>query len=253
MKRLVGPAFIAFLVGCSSNDTQCLVCPDEGSGGSPFGGAGGAPAGGASSGGASPGAGGASAGGSSAGGASSGGTSAGGTSAGGAASGGTAGASSGGSGGAPAELTLTSTVFHEGEQIPSSYRCDAPSPDLAWSGGPAALSYAIVFRDVTPGVSNGFLHWVLYDVPPATTSLAGDVAEGYSPATPAGAHQAPIWNGDLGFNGPCGGVNTYEMTLYALDVATLTELSQASPGNQAREAILAHEIASTTLTITSRP
>ena len=57
----------------------------------------------------------------------------------------------------------------------------------------------------------------------------------------------------VGFNGPCGGNNTYEMTLYALDVATLTELTSSSTGAAARTAIEAHDTASTKLTILSRP
>jgi Raf kinase inhibitor-like YbhB/YbcL family protein len=143
-------------------------------------------------------------------------------------------------------------VVQDGGKIPARFRCQAPSPEIAWSGGPAAQSYAIVFRDVTPA-TNGVLHWIIYDLPPSTRSLPEGVPVGYSVAAPAGAHQGKAYNTTVGFQGPCGGNNTYEMTLYALDVATLTELSASSTGAAARTAIEAHDTASVKLTILSSP
>jgi Raf kinase inhibitor-like YbhB/YbcL family protein len=155
---------------------------------------------------------------------------------------------------ASAALVLTSSVFHDGQTIPQEYRCVAPSPDLSWSGGPTgAKGWAVVLKDVTPGISNGFLHWVLFDVPVATRSLAKGIAVGFAPPDPAGAHQAPIWNGTTGFNGPCGGQNTYELTLHALDVAALPGLDASSTGPAAVAAIEAHSLARTTMTVLSHP
>jgi Raf kinase inhibitor-like YbhB/YbcL family protein len=162
---------------------------------------------------------------------------------------------SGGNGGASSgALALTSTVFHDGETIAQEYRCVAPSPDLAWSAGPSdARSYAIVMQDVTPGISNGALHWVLFDIPSTVHSLPEGVPVGYAPAEPAGAHQAPIWNGTPGFNGPCGGNNTYELTLHALDVASLPGIDETSAGRAAVTAIESHSTASVTMTVLSHP
>lgn len=170
-------------------------------------------------------------------------------------SGGSSGNGGSGSGGAVSgALALTSNVFHDGETIPQENRCVAPSPDLAWTGGPSdAMSYAIVMKDVTPGFSNGALHWVLFDVPSTVNSLPEGVPVGYAPAAPAGAHQAPIWNGTKGFNGPCGGNNTYELTLHAMDVATLPGIDEASAGRAAVTAIESHSTASVTMTILSHP
>jgi Raf kinase inhibitor-like YbhB/YbcL family protein len=265
--------FLAASCGDDSDGNQ-----PAGTGGSPSGGgpgtggvpstggaaAGGGPSGGTSAGGSSTGGtstggaptGGASSGGASSGGASSGGASSGGTSSGGASSGGTSSGGASSSGGSSSgALVLTSPVVQDGAKIPAKFRCTGPSPELSWTGGPTALSYAIVFRDVTPGVSNGFLHWIIYDLPPSTHALPEGVPIGYDVAAPAGAHQGKIWNNTVGFNGPCApsGSNTYEMTLYALDAATLTELSASSTGAAARTAIEAHDTASTKLTILSSP
>jgi Raf kinase inhibitor-like YbhB/YbcL family protein len=153
-------------------------------------------------------------------------------------------------------FAITSMAFADGTKIANKYRCTGPSPDLRWSGAPAAAkSFAIVLKDVTPGVSNGFLHWVMYDIPASVSSLDEGLPVGAAPAQPAGAKQAPIWNGTLGFNGPCApsGTNTYELTLYAEDVASLPGLSASSTGASVVSAIDAHELASAKLMITSMP
>jgi phosphatidylethanolamine-binding protein (PEBP) family uncharacterized protein len=146
-----------------------------------------------------------------------------------------------------------SSVFSDGQTVPQEYRCQAPSPDLTWSGGPAAKSYAIVMKDVTPGFANGTLHWVIFDIPSTVHSLPEGVPVGYAPAAPAGAHQAPIYNGTKGFTGPCGGNNTYELTLHAVDVATLPGVTEASTGPAAVTAIEAHSMADITMTVLSHP
>lgn len=171
-------------------------------------------------------------------------------------SGGSSAGGSSGTGGTSTSgaLALTSTVFRDGETIPQQYRCQAPSPDLAWSGGPSdAQSFSLVMKDVTPGFSNGVLHWILFDIPSAVHSLPEGVPAGYAPAAPAGAHQAPNYSGTPVFNGPCGGNNTYELTLHALDVATLPGIDETSNGRAAVAAIESHSTASVTMTVLSHP
>lgn len=137
----------------------------------------------------------------------------------------------GGNGGA---LTVTSMAFKDGMMIDMKYRCEAPSPDLAWSGAPAATkSFAIVFKDVSTSTGTaGYMHWVMYDIPSSVTSLPEGVMVGYMPSSPAGAKQAPNYMPINGYSGPCypipGTVGQYELTLYALDVDTLPGLMMSS-------------------------
>jgi Raf kinase inhibitor-like YbhB/YbcL family protein len=205
-------------------------------------GAGGAGAGGAGAGGAS----GAGAGGAGAGGAGAGGAGAGGAGAGGAGAGGM-------SGGA---FTLTSSAVQNGQMIPATYRCEMPSPPLAWTGAPSGtMSYGIIFKDKTPGFSENYLHWVIYDIPAATMSLPMGVPIGAMPAMPAGAKQAPIWNDTVGYNGPCApfGMNMYTFTLYAVNAATLPGVSGSSTGEEIETALEANNAGTATLNITSMP
>jgi Raf kinase inhibitor-like YbhB/YbcL family protein len=172
-------------------------------------------------------------------------------------------------------MKLTTTAFRDGGVIPAEFafgRPDAKShvalsanrnPDLAWTGTPAGTkSFAVLCVD--PDVpSRGddvnqegrivpaslprvdFRHWVLVDLPAATTSIArGEHADGVVPhgkPGPAAKHGArhgindytgwfagdPSMAGDwYGYDGPCPPwndaiVHRYVFTVYALDVPRL--------------------------------
>lgn len=172
---------------------------------------------------------------------------------GGAAGSSTGGAAGGGGTAGAGAFELTSTAYTEGADIPQQYECTNGggqniSPPLAWTAGPSGTqSYAIVMRDLD--FSNGFLHWVMWDVPAATLSLPEDVEQVYQPSVPAGAKQAPFNGNLIGYFGPCSpnSVNTYEITVYALPDATLTGLDQNSTKQEAETAIEGAALASATL------
>ncbi len=156
----------------------------------------------------------------------------------------------GGTGNAP--LTLTSPAFAAGEMFPQKHLCPTGggqnvSPALAWTGGPAdAQSFAVVMRDLD--FANGFLHWVIWDIPRAN-SLPEGIENTFMPASPAGAKQAPSPGGSPGYFGPCSpsSVNTYELTLYALPEAVLPGLDAQSTNQAAAAAIEAASLDSTKL------
>lgn len=171
------------------------------------------------------------------------------------AAGGASTSGTGGTGGQGGEapFALTSSVFAEGAVIPEIHECESgggqnTSPPLSWTPGPAGTqSYAIVMRDLD--FQNGFLHWVIWDIPAATAALPQGVEQTYQPADPAGAKQAPFNGAVVGYYGPCSpnSVNTYEFTVYAIDVATLPGLDQTSTKQEAEQAIVEAALASTKL------
>ncbi len=122
--------------------------------------------------------------------------------------------------GAPASLTMTSSAFPSGGNIPSKYACDGAnvSPSLSWSGAPAGTkSLALICED--PDAPNGlWVHWVLYNLPATTTALAEKV-EATGPL-PGGAKQGTNDFQKIGYGGPCpppGKAHRYFFKLYALD------------------------------------
>jgi Raf kinase inhibitor-like YbhB/YbcL family protein len=122
-------------------------------------------------------------------------------------------------------LALRSAAFGEGAEIPRRYTCEGEdvSPPLEWSGVPAgAKTLALVVDDPDApdprAPKTTWVHWLLYDVPPATTGLPEAVAPG---ALPKGTRQGVNDWRRTGWGGPCPpvGRHRYFFKLYALDAA----------------------------------
>lgn len=130
-------------------------------------------------------------------------------------------------------MQLTSTAFTEGAAIPARHTCDArnTSPPLKWSGIPAsARSLALIVDDPDAPVGT-WVHWVLYDLPAATSELAEDVPKSQQLAD--GAKQGLNDFRQLGYGGPCpphGNPHRYFFKLYALDAVL-----DLKPGSTKRE------------------
>lgn len=117
-------------------------------------------------------------------------------------------------------ITVTSSAFSEGDDIPSMYTCDGEnvSPPLQWSGIPGnAKSIALIVDD--PDAPRGpFTHWVLYNVPkemkelPEHMHLNAHLSDG----SLQGVNDA----GKTGYTGPCppSGTHRYQFTVYALGI-----------------------------------
>jgi len=134
-------------------------------------------------------------------------------------------------GGAPMTIALTSSAFSHHDPIPAIHTCDGNdiSPPLAWNSLPAGTkSLALIVDDPdapdpkAPKMT--WVHWVLYNIPPAATGLPenggrGDLPEG----TLEGRNN---W-GRTGYGGPCPpiGRHRYFFKLYALD-SLLPDLGQ---------------------------
>jgi Raf kinase inhibitor-like YbhB/YbcL family protein len=124
-------------------------------------------------------------------------------------------------------LSLTSGAFANQGEIPAAYSCEVHggrevSPPLSWSGvPPAAKSLALIADDpdapdpAAPRTT--WVHWVLYDLPPAATGLPAGVAPGQ---LPPGSRQGVNDWGRTGYGAPCPpvGRHRYFFKLYALDV-----------------------------------
>lgn len=148
-------------------------------------------------------------------------------------------------------FTLTSPMYSEGMGIPAAHTCDGvnTSPQLSWSSAPGgAMSFAIVFTDKT----NGLIHAIIYDIPSTASGLPANVEKVYAPTNVPGAHQTASYTAAVrGYNGPCppttDGPHTYELKLYALDVATLPGTTMATTRAQAAPIITQHMIGAATL------
>ena len=121
-------------------------------------------------------------------------------------------------------LLISSQAFDQGQDIPSKFTCDSSdvSPPLSWSGVPkGAQSLVLVVDDpdapdpAAPKMT--WVHWLLYNLPPASEGLAEAVT---SAGLPAGTLDGTNDWKRVGYGGPCPpvGRHRYFFKLYALDV-----------------------------------
>jgi hypothetical protein len=127
----------------------------------------------------------------------------------------------------PMDLVVKSGAFGQGGAIPSKYTCDGSdvSPPIAWTKGPeGTASYALVADD--PDAPAGtWVHWVIYNIPAAKTSLGENVDKAKKLGD--GSMQGVNDFRKIGYGGPCppGGTHRYYFKVYALDSAL-----KAGPG-----------------------
>jgi len=119
-------------------------------------------------------------------------------------------------------FSLSSPAFKEGATIPGKYTCDGAdvSPSLSWSGAPPGTVTFALIADDPDAPAGTWVHWVLYDLPAATTQLAENVERSDAPASLGGARQGRSDFRRPGYGGPCpppGPAHRYFFKLYALD------------------------------------
>jgi Raf kinase inhibitor-like YbhB/YbcL family protein len=151
----------------------------------------------------------------------------------------------------PMSLTLTSSAFQHNGPIPARYTCDGEdkSPALSWSGVPPNSKSLVLIVDdpdapdpKAPRMT--WVHWILYNLPLATSGLPEAVADKDLPKN--ALHGLNDWK-RIGYGGPCPpiGRHRYFHKLYALDTVLLhlgkptkAQLEQAMKGHVIAEAQL---------------
>ena len=127
------------------------------------------------------------------------------------------------------------------------------SPAIAWKNAPAGTrSFAVSLHDPdAPTGDAGFWHWVVINIPAATSQLAQGAGAADGRALPAGARQIDNDFGSADWGGPCPPVgdkpHRYNFTVYALKVEKL-DLPAASTASQAALSISANSIAKASFT-----
>jgi len=147
-----------------------------------------------------------------------------------------------------ATLNISSPAFPSEGMIPAKYTCEGGnvSPSLSWTGVPASAKTLALICDDPDAPGGTWVHWILYNLPAATSALAEKVDS--TPTLPGGARQGTNDFGKIGYGGPCppaGKAHHYFFKLYALDIrlglkpgATKKELLQAMDGHVVAEGML---------------
>ncbi len=138
-------------------------------------------------------------------------------------------------------MILSSSAFQNGKPIPTKFAYKGVtggkniSIPLAWRDVPPAVkSFALSIVDPHP-VANNWVHWLVVNIPADATSLE----EGASRQMPKGTKELYNTYGSLGYGGPeppvGSGPHPYEVTLYALNVASVEISPNATLGAFTRE------------------
>jgi len=144
-------------------------------------------------------------------------------------------------GAAAAGMTLTSPDIKPGariadEQVANGFGCSGGnlSPALSWSGAPKGTkSFALSVYDPDAPTGSGFWHWVMFDIPAATTSLPKNAGDPKGSLAPEGVIQGKNDAGVQGYFGPCppkgDKPHHYHFQIFAVDVDKLDADATASP------------------------
>lgn len=129
-----------------------------------------------------------------------------------------------------AALTVSSDSSPDGSvltqtQVFKGFGCSGEniSPDLRWTAGPAGTkSYAVTMYDPDAPTGSGWWHWVVYNLPAETISLAEGVGTPAGDKLPKGSVQANTDFGGPGFGGACppkdDKPHRYIISVYALGI-----------------------------------
>ncbi len=122
---------------------------------------------------------------------------------------------------APGPIRLTSPVIAAEGRIPlaqSNYGANR-SPALTWTAVAGARGYAVILDDPDAPGPRPFVHWLIWNIPGAATSLPGGLPTAGRLAEPPGAVQGRNGADGIGYFGPRppSGVHHYRFRILALD------------------------------------
>jgi Raf kinase inhibitor-like YbhB/YbcL family protein len=146
-------------------------------------------------------------------------------------------------------LSISSTVFQEGDRIPSKYTCQGQdvSPPLMWGESVEGTQSFVLIMDDPDAPGGIFTHWVLFNIP----SDCRDLPEGIptQEELTSGGLQGKNDFRRIGYGGPCpppGRAHRYRFTLYALDQPV--DLKAGVSKKQVLDAMQGHILAQGQLT-----
>ncbi len=141
-------------------------------------------------------------------------------------------------------------------QVYKGFGCEGGnvSPSLAWKNAPAGTkSFAVTVYDPDAPTGSGWWHWVVFNIPADSTSLAAGVGDPASGKAPKGAVQSRTDFGKPGYGGPCppkgDKAHRYVFTVYALKVDKL-DLDENSPAAMVGFMTNANKLGKATFTAT---
>jgi len=115
---------------------------------------------------------------------------------------------------AASSISITSSSFQAGGDIPAKFTCDGTnvSPALQIGGVPNEAKSLVLIVDDPDAPRGLFTHWIIWNIDPKTTRVAENSA-------PAAGVQGTNDFGKRNYGGPCppSGTHRYFFKIFALD------------------------------------
>jgi len=115
---------------------------------------------------------------------------------------------------AASSISITSSSFQAGGDIPAKFACDGTnvSPALQIGGVPNEAKSLVLIVDDPDAPRGLFTHWIIWNIDPKTTRIAENSA-------PAAGVQGTNDFGKRNYGGPCppSGTHRYFFKIFALD------------------------------------
>ena len=139
-----------------------------------------------------------------------------------------------------ADFRLTSPTVKDkstigSEHVFNGFGCSGnnTSPELRWKHPPKGTkSFAVTVYDPDAPTGSGWWHWVMFNIPPDSTSHPAGAGKLESGGAPQGSIQSDTDFGQPGYGGPCppqgDKPHRYVFTVYALKVDQLPLQKEAS-------------------------
>lgn len=156
------------------------------------------------------------------------------------------------------KFSLSSPSFAEGSTLPDNsvlngLDCHGPnrSPALQWKTlPPGSKSLALICDDFEARGGDGFIHWVIYNIPATAHGLPENAGAAEPDLAGGGRH---AYNDFLRrrYDGPCppeGLPHKYRFTLFALSAATIDDAGTPMTWRKLRFIIHDHILGQTSLT-----
>jgi Raf kinase inhibitor-like YbhB/YbcL family protein len=141
-------------------------------------------------------------------------------------------------------LTLSSSSFEPGKNIPVKYTCDGDdiSPQLSWDGAPEGTETFALIVDDPDAPGRTFTHWIIYNIPARRNELPEGVRG--EKIIKKNCSQGLNDFRQMGYGGPCpphGKPHHYHFHLYALD--TVIDVPSGVPRSAVQGAMKGHILA----------
>ncbi len=139
---------------------------------------------------------------------------------------------------AESTISVSSTAFRSGENIPPQFTCKGAnmSPPLEFHGIPAAAKRLALVVDDPDAPTGLFTHWLVWNIAPSAAQIA-------QKAVPPGAVQGTNDFGKSGYGGPCPPSGTHRYFLRVLALDRMLDLKRGAKRADFDKAIAGHVLA----------